>query len=257
MTFGGPSLLQQMTSKEAPQGDSLDQYITDKNRVFIDYISTNIKNNLVKQSYQDYKALPKADLGKQVPPKKELREDMRIQIPPTAPARNNSNLYTVPESPTTIVPPQPLGDFGDFISGPYGAYSSWGIDVLPQTVQAGKDALENPVNVVQPQPQVKAPRPRWGAFAADLGMVGMQGLNAAFSRANERKQDKFNQDQMTVENTTPLTYGSKGDYDTNSGVFRPNQKTAMQFKKGGTYKGISAAEIDRLVKEGYEFDIID
>jgi len=99
-------------------------------------------------------------------------------------------------------------------------------------------------------------RTDWGRIA-DSGMAHMQLLNAAYNRVEERKQNKFNQSQMTVENITPKTYGNKGDYDTNSGVFRPNQKTALQYKKGGSYKGVNAEEIARLLKEGYEFDIVD
>lgn len=90
---------------------------------------------------------------------------------------------------------------------------------------------------------------------ADYAMAGVQTLNKFFNSYNSNQQNLFNQKKMTIENTVPAQYGSKGNYDINQGNFRPNQKTPSYYKKGGSYS-IDHKSLKQLIAEGYEFEII-
>lgn len=92
--------------------------------------------------------------------------------------------------------------------------------------------------------------------SADELMTGMNIFsNFSESLANKKKAQTA-KDKMSAENIFKSAQGNRGDYDVNSGIFRPNNMTPPQYKNGGSYR-VDAKELARLKSLGYEFDVID
>lgn len=99
------------------------------------------------------------------------------------------------------------------------------------------------------------------------GIIGTENLfssmlNARNTRSNENLlKQRMDADNMFASNK----YGSanRGEYDANSGVFKPNQNTPVQnrgnMKQGGEHEGewMTAAEIKKLKAQGYHIEFLD
>lgn len=200
----------------APQGESLDEVVKQKNQDFIDYIANNTK---------------------------------------AAMFREEANLVQK--------------DFKQ-LGGPFGAYANTGI---PDYVSDMKTAYDYPTvdsnystpsnlnlnshgDNINNSVESKQNNRNDNNSIADFAMAGVQGLNKFFNNQQANKQKLFNQNKMTIENTVGTSYGSKGDYDVNSGNFRPNQKGMPFFKKGGSYT-MNHKTIADLISNGYELQFLD
>lgn len=229
-----------INSSEAPQGESTNDFIKNKNNKFFEKIFSKTKNGIVKEEIDNFK---KAQMGAQV---------------------NLDN----PEDPL-----QTRGDNPSFYGGPYGAYQNQPIpNYVPEyTSQYNFPTVEsntgNPF-ISQPDQQQAPPVPdyfRRNNNIADLGLAGMQTLNRFFNKKNWKEQDIKNQNRIGIDQTSMTQYGNRGDYDINSGRFRPDQYTVPTYKKGGTIKeykkggeySLNDSEISELLAGGYEFEIID
>lgn len=223
---------------EAPQGVSMDEYIQEKNSNFFEKVFGGVRKDIIKEEVKNFK---KAQMGAQV---------------------NLDN----PEDP--LQPRNP----NNFYAGPYGPYQNQEIPsyVPDYTSQYNFPTVEsntgNPF-ISQPPQQKVEPQPdyfRRNNNIADIGMAGMQTLNKFFNRKQWDEQDRRNQERMGIDQTASSQFGNRGDYDVNSGVFRPNQYTPTQYKKGGTKKykrggeySLSPEEISDLFAQNIDFEIID
>jgi hypothetical protein len=181
-----------------------------------------------------------------------------------------------------------------FTPGPFGAYGS-NANALPQAVADSKALVEGntpslsqfvtlPQNqgVLGEELQPAAAGQMNGApnlspllgpigtllnqFLPQAPMAMMEKFNEREAARETRRKEKWLEGKMTIENMVPSTYGSRGDYDVNTGAFRPDQMTPKMkkggmslkkcYKKGGEYT-VSDSEIQELLKQGVKFEIID
>ncbi len=237
----------------SPQGESMDDFITNKNVDFVDYIANNTKTAFVKNEITDlqnvFPTLPKAQYGTEVDPQVNL-------IDPNNPLKPKGQLfpsfgYDLPAQgvPQGVTSGKATFDFSPTIESNTGTPSNLNLDpnYNQQLVQQEE---------YQKAQDEKARRAQLYGQVADTFMLGAQGINSFFNKYNSIQQDKFNQRKMTIENNVTSTYGSKGDYDINQGNFRPNQKTPPSYKKGGQYS-LSDSEIAAMLGQGYLIEFVD
>lgn len=87
-------------------------------------------------------------------------------------------------------------------------------------------------------------------------MAGMNLFSNTADYIKNRDYQKKLKDQLSAENVFSNLPVSRGDYDINSGAFRPNAMTPPSYKKGGQYT-LDDTEIDRLKKLGYQIEIVE
>jgi hypothetical protein len=100
--------------------------------------------------------------------------------------------------------------------------------------------------------------------ASDLAVAGIEFYNKRAADYEAHRKQAWLDKQSTIENTAPKTYGSRGDYDINSGAFRPDQQTPSFkmggskncYKKGGVYD-VDQKELMSLLSQGVEFDFVE
>ena len=88
-----------------------------------------------------------------------------------------------------------------------------------------------------------------------IGMAGLEGFNALSANVQNAKNERMMRDRMRFDNVLQANTGSRGDYDVNSGSFRPNQMTPSQYQVGGQYE-MSNEEIEQFMKMGGKVKII-
>lgn len=136
-------------------------------------------------------------------------------------------------------------------------------------------------NQLQGRPVTSAMQPQrhtnwFGSMApvqqANGILAGTSGIAGMLENAQRRKQDMMFRQRMGADNSftpVPGSAGSRGDYDTNSGMFRPNNMVPVQFpggaptgygyhsyKHGGEYY-MSEADVQRILADGGEIEYID
>lgn len=229
-------------SFEAPQGQSMDDYLKNKNFDFLEFLALGTKKGIVNEEKDNIRKFliggeddePKVILDNPTNPLQKRVQGNSIQTDPS------NNFYQ---------------------SGPFGPY---GNQSTPNYVNSF--VQNNPYNP-NPQlpPQVSVDNSRRNNNIADFSLVGVQTANNFFNRYYAKQQDLKNQQKFGIENTAQTQYGNRGDYDVNSGMFRPDQYTVSGFKKGGELKkykrggeyNVGDKEISDLLNRGYDFDIID
>lgn len=112
-------------------------------------------------------------------------------------------------------------------------------------------------------------KPNWfkrnGTQLASGLIAGMNFGSAALNAKNTRvNQNLLNQKTNADNIFSANTQMNRGEYDTNSGVFKPNQYTPVQnrgaMKMGGEHgdeQYLSAAQIKKLKAQGYEIHYLD
>lgn len=191
----------------APQGDTTDSFIQNQKGDFMNYLKGNVMKHMMME-----------ELGNQM---KQYGGPMYAQD-----GKNVINPSITPGS-----------DWGNFTSGPFGAYSN------------------NPAGNTN-SPQNNNDPWHTASNVADGLMSGLNIFSNLSESALNKQKAQMAKDKMSAENIFKSAQGNRGDYDINSGNFRPNQYTPKQYKKGGSYK-LDAKEIKRLQDMGYELDIID
>lgn len=224
----------QINLSQAPQGQSMDDFLTTKNMEFIDFISENTNKVLQSEAKKEFK---KFQMG--------------------GPQVNFDN----PQDP--LQPRQPQAPNNFYTQGPFGSY---GQQNTPQyvdqyTQQYNFPTISNPVDsglnlTPDVKPKTLGDNSIRNERFADIAMFAAQGINGLFNRGQARNQENINEEKMAIYNTATLQYGSRGDYDVNSGVFRPNQYTPTSYKKGGEYS-VDHSNLGDLLSQGFEFEIID
>ena len=118
-----------------------------------------------------------------------------------------------------------------------------------------------------------------GEAMANWGIAGMNTLSSGLEQIqNSAKNKKKLNDLQLADNSfmaTPANAQSRGDYDPNSGMFRPNQMVPVQFPgymgysayggsfaEGGAYQegeelDLSPEEIEELRSQGYDVEFLD
>ncbi len=149
---------------------------------------------------------------------------------------------------------------------------------LPR-LQSDKQGLQNKLNqnqqIVNTSPEnyptisKKTVRPdwkdRWWANP-DILNAGMEGLTNVINNlpggANQRHKDWLRK-TTSADYWNSATRGSRGDYVTNNGYFRPDQTTPVQFRgQAGFYKDggeyiLSDEEVQKLRSLGHNFEEIE
>jgi hypothetical protein len=119
----------------------------------------------------------------------------------------------------------------------------------------------------QPEKQITQPvfkRKINPEVAVNTALMGMNAL-AAWKERKDKPESHTSADNVF----TPVDYSaaSRGDYDTNSGAFRPDQMVPIQFRgysaafggqfnEGGEYN-LSPLQIIMLRKQGYDLEYLD
>lgn len=240
-------------NNEAPQGEDTDSYIAAKKDYLTKLLRSNAIKNLISSEIQGVKedVSYKAQMGMQT----------GDQINP--PDQNNS--------------------FFNYYTGPFGPYGGAGVqantsDDQPYFLQPGYKPLSEPeIKTTQPmvypdqQKQLldrdaiietnqeieKAKRAQKASLLVDTAKFSMD----VFSRTMEANRDKKYQKQLSntvyaSQNIFSTLKGSRGDYEINSGAFRPDQMTPIVYKQGGQYT-MDDKEIDRLKRLGYDIEIVE
>lgn len=239
--FGGSNLSKFMTNYKlggaAPQGQSLDEVIQQKNKDFVDYIANNTKAAMFRDEAMNFQK-GFAQMGQQYNADKSLMEGQTDYMSGLEDQFKGS-------AESQFMPDIKSPRFG--MQGKFDEWNKLGID--PNLAQYNQDMASR---LAETQPKQK--KSFDGNKIADFAMAGMQGLNSWFNAYHANKQDQFNRDKMTIENTAGTTYGSRGNYDVNQGNFRPNQMTPS-FKKGGQYS-MDHKTIADLLAQGYELEFL-
>lgn len=198
MQMGGPmdKFISRYATKQlntqAPQGESMDDFLTNKNNNFLNYVSSNVKRSMVQDELDNYK---------------QGYAQMGAEINPV----NQSNFY----------------------SGPFGLYAN---QPVPDYVNSYKQSHPYNPSIAPPaqgNQNQQTDNFRHNNNIADIGMAAAQTTNNLFNIYHNRQQDLYNQNQMTIDKTSQLQYGNRGDYDINTGKLRPNQYGTPSYQMGG------------------------
>lgn len=205
-------------NSEAPQGESLDDYIKNNNTDFIEYLASNTRNNLLKDEVGNFQ-----------------RQKNFFQ---SGGGFGSEPLDLKPISQGT--PIETTGYVGNY-TGTTPIFQN--DPIVPKYVD---DFKNNP----GAKPMEEGNKQKGAGAAGMLGGLGsmissmpgvidpssfIDAIKDSIDYQQKLKKDKWLDDQMRIENQVPKNYGSRGDYDINQGNFRPNQKTPVSYKFGGGY----------------------
>ena len=121
---------------------------------------------------------------------------------------------------------------------------------------------------------------KWKGVGETVGQWAIPAVNKLSSMLEQKdykKAKKKLEESMLADNTfmtSPLNAKNRGDYDPNSGMFRPDQMVPVQFPgyaqwggfntmaMGGSYEegeelDLSPEEIEELRQQGYEIEYLD
>lgn len=239
----------------APQGQDTDTVIHNKKEYFLKCLRENVGKHMLAEGV------------------KEIAGQMNLGGGYKAQMGTQVNLYD-PNDPTKIPPINTMmnyyaGPFGnnnvqtpDYVTAEANKYPVFNTDPNQQgtpsnlNLTPGMDANKIAYQKYLQDNQNKAGNAQNLSNIATGVMAGMNVFNnAAEYQQNKNYQNKL-RNNMSAENIFSDIKGSRGDYDLNSGAFRPNQMTPAQYKKGGQYS-VDENELSRLKSLGYQFDIID
>lgn len=235
---------------EAPQGHDTESYIEAKRKYFLHCLRENAAKHLMKGEMNNLSdVLNKAQDGMQV------------------------NLYD-PNDPTKK---PPVNNMNDFYAGPFGNNNvqtpSYVTDIAnsqpvfyTDPAQAGTPSnlslnargdIDEIAYEKYMQDNIQKGKNARTASNVATGVVAGMNMFSSFSEYmnNKKYQDRLKA-QMSGDNVFGTIKPSRGDYEMNSGAFRPNQMTPPVYKKGGQYK-LDDSEIQNLRNLGYEIEIVE
>ena len=130
------------------------------------------------------------------------------------------------------------------------------VDYMKNVIES--DAEKKRLDAEQQSYVEEMKRAKRNDMIADSFMIGAQTINNLAGVARANKEEENLKRKMAIENMMTSAEGSRGLYDVNTGVFKPDEHTPVvkkggqisKYKKGGTYT-LDNDEILRLIKEGY------
>lgn len=241
-------------SSQAPQGQNTDKFIQNKQGDFLKYLKKNVVKHFVTNELSafsdamNYGGTKKAQQGMQV--------DLYDPNDPTKkpPTNNMLDYYTGPFGPYGS---QPVPTEVSSVQGSYpkinvesNSGTSSNLNLTPGA-DANTLAYQNYVKNLYNQNQ----KTQKTDNVASGVVAGMNVFSNIMEQANNRKYQKTLKDQMSAENIFSDLPQNQGDYDMNSGAFRPNKMVPAFYRSGGEYL-MDDKEIKRLKSLGYEIDVI-
>jgi hypothetical protein len=178
------------------------------------------------------------------------------------------------------------GDEGSSqVNDPYGmsSYSADGYDTTEREDYAGNTIYEQAPTMDINQNDgdmtkvgssgMRAIFGNYNAYEAPMMLAGLQGIAGFMDRRDQFKRRNEYRDKTGADQVYAKTWDNdKGDYEMNSGRFRPNREVPVQFsgynnqsftaKMGGSYKKggeyyLSEEEIQRIIDMGGEVEFLE
>jgi hypothetical protein len=252
------------------QGGNQD-YITERKNIYDTFLKQNVYNSLVDQEEEDISkafmrvgGLPKAQYNNQSPILNPLKPVQNAGVFP-----NTQNMYSLPQQTQSFTTPESIGQN----MGPTMEMKGQTNNVVPEQ--------PNGVKTVQPS--------NWEEKLSNALLEVGKESDVIANKWAERLENKPSEVAKTKDimnrlitpgsdlssfQAKPANAMSRGDYDPNSGMFRPNDMVPIQFPGGmyGAYGGsfqnggmyeegeeldLSQEEIDELRNLGYEIEELD
>lgn len=204
---GGISKIAGMFEKGGPTSGDTRKFLQKRNDDFVDYVASNNRLNMLKEGVSEYY-------------KKQMGGEQPFTLNPDASSGSNFNT-----------------------SGPFGAYGT-NTNTVPDYVQ--NNPQKNSLDMQQFVPVMsnmgtqigdqlkgdKQPSQQGSGFHlptsfGDAATMALNFYNKSYADVEARRKEKWLEQQQTIEHTAPIDYGSRGDYDVNSGAFRPDQMYQM------------------------------
>ncbi len=266
--------------ESSPQGMTQDDVLAERNNMFKSYLSNTALHAMALQELSDmnslhqeamarYGGVPKAQQGKEVPV--EQAENLDIAFPNYGNQQTQDNVVNLsPDFNMNYGAKNNTESGQGIVSGLSPEQLNQHASVNPERSQFDlmsndmqKVGFQNEQNKLHPQRQEKQPNwlQRNGTALAE-GIIGTENLfssmlNAKNTRAYEGTMaQKTNADNIFAVNTS----SNRGDYEVNSGRFKPNQNAIIQRKQGGQSdegEYMSEREISALRKKGYIVTYLD
>jgi len=97
--------------------------------------------------------------------------------------------------------------------------------------------------------------------AAMARIAGASALNQFMSNNAARKKEADMRMNLLTDNMAPLNVGSRGDYDINTGIFRPDDYVPVQFQSqfmsGGQTSMVDEETLKALIAAGADIELLD
>lgn len=268
-----------MGGSTAQQGSTTDSIVGNKKATFTQYLQQNAMNRMLREELPDlmhhmaYGGMYQA--GGSNGFQGQAQQDAMNSGSPYAPgAFENNEAGPDYQNGMTTDPSQAMGNLGQPLD-------------TSGTKQAYKDSHEA-MNFQRQQNDISHPHdnsPSWmQKHGQQVAMGTIAGLNVAagmFGANDAKNAQKRLNSKTSADNVFQTNHGAnRGDYETNSGAFRPNQNTPVQFagknsaqpyKAGGdvssrleakpSYKAgdtheLTEQEISHLVSRGYKLQYL-
>lgn len=239
----------------APQGQDTNTFVENKVNDFTNHLRSNVMKHLITEETDAI--------------------DHFLKCGGTIKAQEGAQVdWYDPNNPLT---PRPTNNMMDFYNGPFGgadmnsippyvqsmqgAYPGMVVDnnsssLSGLNLQPGADANAIAYQQYLKQWEDKNKSVKRNDNIATGLMAGMSIFNNVSESARSREYQKKLRDQNSAENLFPTQKGSRGDYDINSGMFKPNQMTPVSYKRGGTYY-MDEKELKQFLAAGGQIEIID
>lgn len=240
----------------APQGQDTNSFVKEKQEYFMQHLRSNTMKHFISEEVGNLNSYLKCGGAYKMKAQEGLQVD----------------LY----DPNNPLAPRPENNMQDFYNGPFGGMSAT-VPPYVQNMQSAYPSMNVDVNSAIPsdlnlQPGADANAIAYQKYLEDWKnknkkaqnksnlatglMAGMDIFSNIAESSNTRAQEKLLKDRMSAENLFRSSQGSRGDYDINSGAFRPNQMTPVTYKKGGTYY-MDEKQMKQFLAAGGQIEIID
>jgi len=95
-----------------------------------------------------------------------------------------------------------------------------------------------------------------------LGRIGIANVANQFMENNaSRKREAMQRQNLLTDNFVPMAVGDRGDYEINTGIFRPDDYVPTQFQsymaKGGQIGMVDDKILQELIAAGADIEILD
>lgn len=228
----------QFGGSTAPQGEDTSSYLEDKKNKFNNYLRKNVVTNMLHEELEKMTGEEESEEGM-------MQEGGEPNMFPSFPD-------TEELPPQTLTPEQEQ----QLLLQRY----------LATDITAG---IENPF---QTEAEVAAynktltpsKASQWGQFLKNnltpsnitTGVLrGMDMFSASVEQANAEKYQRQLQNQLGAPSLFPTLKGSRGDYDINSGMFRPDRVGTPVYQEGGEYE-FTQEELYQFMAKGGQCKLI-
>lgn len=258
--FGGSKLKPSRTDN---QGTSTQMFVEARNATFMDYLADNMKRHMYRMGGENcYQAG-----GQNEPGIFDYKNEMGSDV------ENQGQQQQQPQLEHPLGAPEGISDFRT--SGPFGLYGT-GVNPTPQHPDTNSTAMQQFVETPQGNAgmsfgdQLKTDPQTLDTAATTTAQtqtnVGidpigiMKMFNMTMNQAQSNQQQQKLDQWQSIENVAPHMRGSRGDYTSNQGFFRPDSNTPA-FKSGGEKKYeknsshvLTHQEIQEAIRNGYTLE---